>query len=164
MQRRIRMTCTRSDSGTIGPRRWPPLRHSAKQPMPPRLDMLVPPRPAQPPRRRLRPSMVFRAQRPRRQEPIYLTMQGGASEVEVADLGALHAFPQCPNGNDLQRYLGEWIARSRARARSARTPSHYAVGEDAASRGSARPQTYGFAHCTVWQDSEVLTIGAAPLE
>ena len=35
--------------------------------------------------------------------------EGGSLAVEVADLGALHAFPPCPSGADLPRYLGEWL-------------------------------------------------------
>ena len=32
---------------------------------------------------------------------MWLRFEGGASEVEVADLGALHEFPQCPDGSVL---------------------------------------------------------------
>ena len=40
---------------------------------------------------------------------LFVQNEGGAHEVEIADLGALQAFPQCPSGNDLQQYLGEWL-------------------------------------------------------
>ena len=36
--------------------------------------------------------------------------EGGASEVEVADLCALHEFPKCPDATMLQQYLGEWLS------------------------------------------------------
>ena len=39
----------------------------------------------------------------------YAEHEGGAAEVEIADLGALHEFPQCPSGNDLSIFLGEWM-------------------------------------------------------
>ena len=38
------------------------------------------------------------------------TNEGGGMEVEMADLGALHAFPQCTDSADLPRYLDEWTA------------------------------------------------------
>ena len=41
---------------------------------------------------------------------VWVKFEGGASEVEVADLGALHEFPQCPDGTVLQQYLGEWLS------------------------------------------------------
>ena len=40
---------------------------------------------------------------------MWIKYEGGAAEVEVADLGALHSFPQCPDGASLQQYLGEWL-------------------------------------------------------
>ena len=36
--------------------------------------------------------------------------EGGALQVEVADLGALHTFPACPSEVDLPIYLGEWLS------------------------------------------------------
>ena len=39
---------------------------------------------------------------------LYVNNEGGANEVEVADLGALHSFPACPNGASLPQYLGLW--------------------------------------------------------
>ena len=40
---------------------------------------------------------------------LWATMEGGASEVEVADLGALHNFPSCTSNEHLPRFLGEWL-------------------------------------------------------
>ena len=45
------------------------------------------------------------------QRVMLLKYEGGAAQVEVADLGALHDFPQCPDSTALQQYLGEWFAR-----------------------------------------------------
>ena len=63
---------------------------------------------------------------------LYLQFEGGASEVELADLGALHEFPACPSGNDLSRFLGECVALVRARHGTSSTPSNDPSPEDAA--------------------------------
>ena len=39
----------------------------------------------------------------------FITNEGGAQQVEVADLGALHNFPHYENNFDLMAFLGEWI-------------------------------------------------------
>ena len=31
-------------------------------------------------------------------------------ECELADLGCLHAFPQCPSAKDLPLFLGDWLS------------------------------------------------------
>ena len=41
---------------------------------------------------------------------LWVTMEGGASEVELSDLGALHDFPACGSSSHLPMYLGEWVA------------------------------------------------------
>ena len=41
---------------------------------------------------------------------LYTTMEGGASEVELADLGALHKFPECKASSELSLHLGTWVA------------------------------------------------------
>ena len=41
---------------------------------------------------------------------MYVRFEGGAEEVEVADLGALHDFPPCTASTNLQNFLGEWLA------------------------------------------------------
>ena len=41
---------------------------------------------------------------------MWVRYEGGAAEVEVADLGALHDFPACPDAVSLQQYLGEWLS------------------------------------------------------
>ena len=41
---------------------------------------------------------------------LYVNNAGGADEVEVADLGALHSFPACPNPSQLSSYLGLWMS------------------------------------------------------
>ena len=40
---------------------------------------------------------------------LWIQNEGGAQEVEVADLGALHTFPTCDSGTNLSAYLGEWL-------------------------------------------------------
>ena len=41
---------------------------------------------------------------------MWIKFEGGAAQVEVADLRALHTFPRCPDSSVLQEYLGERLA------------------------------------------------------
>ena len=50
-------------------------------------------------------------------ESFWQQKEGGANEVEVAELGCLHDFPACPSAVDLPRYLGEWLALAQDQGR-----------------------------------------------
>ena len=41
---------------------------------------------------------------------LWVNNEGGAREVEAADLGALHNFPPCPSGAALPQFLGLWMS------------------------------------------------------
>ena len=41
---------------------------------------------------------------------MWIKHEGGAADIEFADFGALHTFPQCQDPSALQQYLGEWLA------------------------------------------------------
>ena len=40
---------------------------------------------------------------------LWIRHEGGAQEVDIADLGALQTFPECHDSNLLALYLGEWL-------------------------------------------------------
>ena len=56
---------------------------------------------------------------------LFVNNNGGAGEVEVADLGALHAFPPCPSGADLPHYLGLWLSLSLVSSQGMDSPARH---------------------------------------
>ena len=74
---------------------------------------------------------------------MWIKYAGGAAEVEVADLGALHSFPQCPDGASLQQYLGEWLALVQEQGTDLPLAPYHSAHSHAPSRCPRGCETHG---------------------
>ena len=39
---------------------------------------------------------------------LFVENEGGAEQVQLGGMNALHAFPKCPGVSDLQHWVGQW--------------------------------------------------------